>query len=296
MSAYTLPSSHPGDGSGDSKDDGGDGGRGKGKKKVCGWMGVDEDDDLEDDEQEDGEVYSDFEDGSNIVSPVASGDEPGCSRSSGGSSSDAGGELSGMADTAECFSFTTEDVTPNCSVDDKQLSSSQQAEVCSEQENVGTVAVETPMDTADSSESCTLPHHSVTTTSNSDTSNIADDASEETSDGALKDSTKPLDELSGEPQMDPKKPLEDVQKDTPPSAAPTPLEAVDLANFASSKELESVGLEVLKFSLTELGLKCGGTLQERAQRLFSTKNVPRDQIDPSLFAGKGKGKGKKQKK
>jgi len=74
------------------------------------------------------------------------------------------------------------------------------------------------------------------------------------------------------------------------------MKCVDLTDYSSAEELEGVGLEVLKFSLTELGLKCGGNLQERAQRLYSTKNIPREQLDPSLFAKPAKGKNKKQKK
>jgi len=37
-----------------------------------------------------------------------------------------------------------------------------------------------------------------------------------------------------------------------------------------------------------LGLKCGGTLEERAQRLFSTKGKSLEEIDPALFT-KAKG-------
>ena len=33
-----------------------------------------------------------------------------------------------------------------------------------------------------------------------------------------------------------------------------------------------------------LGLKCGGTLEERANRLFSTKGKALDDLDPSLQA------------
>ena len=38
-----------------------------------------------------------------------------------------------------------------------------------------------------------------------------------------------------------------------------------------------------------LGLKCGGTLEERASRLFSTKGKGLNELDPALFA-KSKGK------
>ena len=46
----------------------------------------------------------------------------------------------------------------------------------------------------------------------------------------------------------------------------------------------SLGLDRLKSALMALGLKCGGTLNERAQRLFSIRGKPLEQLDPSLYA------------
>uniref|UniRef100_A0A665TRF1 Matrin-type domain-containing protein n=1 Tax=Echeneis naucrates TaxID=173247 RepID=A0A665TRF1_ECHNA len=43
---------------------------------------------------------------------------------------------------------------------------------------------------------------------------------------------------------------------------------LDLSAFSSWEELASLGLDRLKSALMALGLKCGGTLEERAQRLF----------------------------
>lgn len=68
------------------------------------------------------------------------------------------------------------------------------------------------------------------------------------------------------------------------------LETVDLLAFSSVAEVESLGLERLKCELMALGLKCGGTLQERAARLFSVRGLAREQIDPALFAKPAKGK------
>ena len=45
-----------------------------------------------------------------------------------------------------------------------------------------------------------------------------------------------------------------------------------------------LGLDRLKSALMALGLKCGGTLEERANRLFSTKGKALDDLDPSLQA------------
>lgn len=44
---------------------------------------------------------------------------------------------------------------------------------------------------------------------------------------------------------------------------------MDLSAFSSWEELASLGLDRLKSALMALGLKCGGTLEERAQRYFS---------------------------
>ncbi len=46
---------------------------------------------------------------------------------------------------------------------------------------------------------------------------------------------------------------------------------LDLSAFSNWEELASLGLDRLKSALMALGLKCGGTLDERAKRLFSTK-------------------------
>ena len=59
---------------------------------------------------------------------------------------------------------------------------------------------------------------------------------------------------------------------------------LDLSAFSSWQELSSLGLDRLKSALMALGLKCGGTLDERAQRLFLTKGKNIEDIDPSLFA------------
>jgi len=64
---------------------------------------------------------------------------------------------------------------------------------------------------------------------------------------------------------------------------------LDLSAFSSPEELASLGLDRLKSALMALSLKCGGTLEDRANRLFSTKGKRLNELDPSLFA-KNKGK------
>ncbi|XP_051003979.1 splicing regulator SDE2 [Acomys russatus] len=86
-------------------------------------------------------------------------------------------------------------------------------------------------------------------------------------------------------------PIANLEGNHSRDTAPGP-EAVDLSSFPSAAELESLGLERLKRELMARGLKCGGTLQERAARLFSVRGLAKEHIDPALFAKPSKGKKK----
>ncbi|XP_062206516.1 uncharacterized protein LOC133908487 [Phragmites australis] len=61
-------------------------------------------------------------------------------------------------------------------------------------------------------------------------------------------------------------------------------EPLDLTKYSSAAELEALGLEKLKMELQARQLKCGGTLQERAARLFLLKTTPLDKIPKKLLA------------
>lgn len=68
---------------------------------------------------------------------------------------------------------------------------------------------------------------------------------------------------------------------------------IDLNNVDSWEELSSLGLDKLKNELQALGLKCGGTLEDRAKRLFSVRGKRPEEIDqklkpPSLVAASKK--------
>ena len=81
---------------------------------------------------------------------------------------------------------------------------------------------------------------------------------------------------------------------------PKPREAVvpellDLSTISTLGELEVLGLDRLKAALMFLGVKCGGTLHERAQRLLALKGIPKEAIDPSLLASTGGGKRRRRK-
>ncbi|KAG2334799.1 hypothetical protein Bca52824_005979 [Brassica carinata] len=59
---------------------------------------------------------------------------------------------------------------------------------------------------------------------------------------------------------------------------------IDLGYYTTADELTGVGPEKLKEALGALGLKVGGTLQQRAERLFLTKHSPLEKLDKKHFA------------
>uniref|UniRef100_A0A665T3M2 Replication stress response regulator SDE2 n=1 Tax=Echeneis naucrates TaxID=173247 RepID=A0A665T3M2_ECHNA len=63
---------------------------------------------------------------------------------------------------------------------------------------------------------------------------------------------------------------------------------LSLVDLTSVHQLESLGLDVLKRELMSRGLKCGGTLSERATRLLSIRGLTPDQIPSDLLAKPGK--------
>ncbi|KAG5019193.1 hypothetical protein AAZX31_06G121700 [Glycine max] len=59
---------------------------------------------------------------------------------------------------------------------------------------------------------------------------------------------------------------------------------IDLDYYSTIEELMEVGPERLKEALAALGLKTGGTVQQRAERLFLTKHTPLEKLDRKHFA------------
>ncbi|XP_053347668.1 splicing regulator SDE2 [Clarias gariepinus] len=80
--------------------------------------------------------------------------------------------------------------------------------------------------------------------------------------------------------------------DKPPVQTEEADAPLDLLSVSGVEELEALGLERLKAELTKKGMKCGGTLQERAARLYSVRGLGTDQINPALLAKPGKAKKK----
>lgn len=70
---------------------------------------------------------------------------------------------------------------------------------------------------------------------------------------------------------------------------------IDLAKYASAEELAAqVDGDRLKAELSLLGLKCGGTVLDRAQRLFLLKDCPLHDLPPKVFAKNSKLKKQQQ--
>eukprot|EP00252_Welwitschia_mirabilis_P025296 TRINITY_DN7840_c0_g1_i1.p1 TRINITY_DN7840_c0_g1~~TRINITY_DN7840_c0_g1_i1.p1 ORF type:complete len:506 (+),score=90.10 TRINITY_DN7840_c0_g1_i1:171-1688(+) len=61
-------------------------------------------------------------------------------------------------------------------------------------------------------------------------------------------------------------------------------DVIDLYYYDSAEELVPLGSEKLKQALVALGLKSGGTVQQRAERLFLTKHTPLEKLDRKHFA------------
>ncbi|KAA6422552.1 MAG: UPF0667 C1orf55 protein [Trebouxia sp. A1-2] len=69
---------------------------------------------------------------------------------------------------------------------------------------------------------------------------------------------------------------------------------IDLMQFSSASDLEGMGLVRLKNELQRHGLKCGGSLSERAARLFLLKTTPVSKLDQQHLSKPVKKKQSKQ--
>ncbi len=95
--------------------------------------------------------------------------------------------------------------------------------------------------------------------------------------------------LSAVPAEDSKPPASPGAAASDQAAAPGPAgEAdhlpIDVMQFRSASDLESIGLVRLKNELQRHGLKCGGSLSERAARLFLLKTTPVNKLDQQHFS------------
>ncbi|KAI6232661.1 Replication stress response regulator SDE2 [Aphelenchoides fujianensis] len=72
----------------------------------------------------------------------------------------------------------------------------------------------------------------------------------------------------------------------PPPPADQHFEPIDLQAIHSAADLHALGLLHLKHALEARGLKCGGTLEERAERLFSVRDLQPADYPKKLLAAK----------
>ena len=82
------------------------------------------------------------------------------------------------------------------------------------------------------------------------------------------------------PQL--KEPKQKKTKPVPPK--PLLVEPLDLDEYTSQSQLEELGMDRLKGALMALGVKCGGSLSERAARLFSLKGLKREDFPMKVRA------------
>mmetsp|Transcript_6383 Transcript_6383/g.18382 ORF Transcript_6383/g.18382 Transcript_6383/m.18382 type:complete len:504 (+) Transcript_6383:259-1770(+) len=105
--------------------------------------------------------------------------------------------------------------------------------------------------------------------------------------------TQPLVDVAGQLQKTREAFAQEWEAGTVPGwadrgAAEVPAEAaagkLDVDAFDSVEELETIGAQRLKEALEAEGLKAGGTLRQRAERLMLLRDTPRDKLDRKHFA------------
>ncbi|KAJ9539272.1 hypothetical protein OSB04_032005 [Centaurea solstitialis] len=89
-----------------------------------------------------------------------------------------------------------------------------------------------------------------------------------------------------EAKLSDSKVISNEEKVSTENACPKLEKPLNFDEFNTALEMEVLGIERLKSELQERGLKCGGTLQERASRLFLLKTTPVDRLPKKLLAKK----------
>ncbi|CAB4270230.1 unnamed protein product [Prunus armeniaca] len=113
---------------------------------------------------------------------------------------------------------------------------------------------------------------------------VVDQSQKVSSSGDVKgnETTSIVSEANGSSESNPR-----VQEETVASGDTAEIEKpLNFDEFNSAAEMEVLGLERLKSELQARGLKCGGTMQERAARLFMLKSTPIEKIPKKLLAKK----------
>jgi len=89
-------------------------------------------------------------------------------------------------------------------------------------------------------------------------------------------------------QQVPSKTEEKTQNTSKTTTQTSKPELINLSQYSTAKDVEALGMNTLKDGLEDLGLKCGGTLTQRAERLWATKGLTKEQYDPASLAPKKK--------
>ncbi|PIC22169.1 hypothetical protein B9Z55_016316 [Caenorhabditis nigoni] len=108
---------------------------------------------------------------------------------------------------------------------------------------------------------------------------------EDNGEGSSTDAAQEEPEPAKRPRLDSASNVDDLPKidvKTPCEYGP-----IELSDYTSAEDLELLGLEHLKSALNDRGLKCGGSLSERAARLWSVKGKalrewPKSILTPEL--------------
>ncbi len=115
--------------------------------------------------------------------------------------------------------------------------------------------------------------------------------------------TSSTEEIQNNEKEKESKPELDTEKEIPVqieiTAITTTEETIKEPGFSletcqNAEELEGLGMEKLKTLLQSQGLLCGGTLKERALRLFSTKGKKPEEYDPKILAKSSNSKKRKK--
>jgi len=92
--------------------------------------------------------------------------------------------------------------------------------------------------------------------------------------------------IKSEEKKEPEKQEQPHQQNKPENESPK-FDPIDLSKINSAVELEAFGMEQIKWELQSKGMKCGGSLKERCERLFLTKNTKLEDLPAKLFVKKG---------
>jgi len=78
--------------------------------------------------------------------------------------------------------------------------------------------------------------------------------------------------------------MEEHKQEREQLAEITKEDILDINNYNSAEQLQEIGMDRLKDELQRRGMKCGGSVKERAERLFKVKGVTDlNKLDQKLF-------------